>query len=169
MSKLNQTLKQELLQATKPKNIFLRAYGDSEDDFPIYKIDTDCEPSQGHEDTEYCYAVLSFFTDNKTIEPNKFLSRHSFNNIYGHVEFLGKIGFRRRENNIFSIDLNSLHLRTFCFADDLHSNVSLLDRDVTEDLLQAITEQLQSAEYRTDVIELIGRSVVDYEENAIPF
>ena len=170
MSKLNQSLKQELLRATKPKKLFLRAWRGNEGKLPIYKVDTDCKPPEGDKDEKYCYAFFSLFTDDKTIELNKFLSRdYNFDDTHGCIYIHGRIGFRRRKSNDISIDLSSLVLQNILFKEHRSRANGLLDRSASEDLLQAITNQLQSTEYRADAIDLLGRVVASYESEVIPF
>ncbi|WP_339343373.1 hypothetical protein [uncultured Psychrobacter sp.] len=169
MSKLNQSLKKELLRATEPKKLFLRPYGATVNDLPAFKADADCEPSKGYEDADYRYGLLEFFTKGETIELNKFLSRHyDFVDSHGYLRVSGKVGFRARSDSHISIDLPSLTLTSLLFHERKPSHIGVLDRDVDEDLLQAITMQFQSPEYRADAINILNIGLADYQ-HCIPF
>lgn len=169
MSKLNQSLKQELLRATEPSKLSIRPYGGNIEDLPVFKADTDCEPSTGYEDAGYRNGLIEFFTKDATIELNKFLSRHyDFNNSHGYLRFSGNVGFRMRNDSHISIDLSSLTLTHVLFQERAPTFIGVLDRDVSQDLLQAITEQLKSPEYRADAIEILSICLSDYE-NRVPF
>lgn len=171
MSKLNQSLKKELLRATEPKNLSLLAFGGVVEDLPDFNVDTECEAPEGLNDTGYQYALVNFFTDDKTIEPNKFLSRnYNFIETHGYIRISVGIGFRQRKGNDISIDLPSLTLHhAVLFQERKFTTTGVLDRDANKDLMYAIAKQFQSPKFRSDALNIIGMGVTNEIENSIPF